>query len=44
MQQHSEKKGLSFNIKKTLIMDVQGCFEPSKVKVNDEEIERVKSV
>ena len=29
-KEHSEKKGLNLNIKKTEIMDVKNCLEPLK--------------
>ncbi len=43
VKEHSEMKGLKLNVKKTKIMDVKGCREPSEVTVDGEEIERVES-
>ena len=43
VKEHSEMKELKLNVKKTKIMDVNGCRESSEVTVDGEEIESVES-
>ena len=35
VKEHSGKKGLHFNVKKTNILDVKECLEPTKVNPLD---------
>ena len=41
VKDHSEKKGLMLNVKKTKIMDIDKCEKEAKISVDDEQIERV---
>ena len=41
VKDHSEKKGLMLNVKKTKIMDIDKCEREAKISVDDEQIERV---
>ena len=43
VKEHGDKKGLHLNIKKTKIMEIDKCKKEAKIKINDEEIERVDS-
>ena len=39
VKEHSEQKGLFLNVKKTKIVDIDGCDEESDIKINGEKIE-----
>lgn len=41
VKEHSEKKGLLLNVKKTKIMDTDKCIEKTEIAINGEQVENV---